>query len=1452
MIKVICDSCNASYDLDEKRIPPKGMKMRCPKCQASLIVTPLGKAGAQPQSPASETIAGLGPQREALKPPPPPVEKSARAKSSDVNRKNAPETLFGSPPIPGEAKKKPLQAKTVLGIGEPKAEDRTATKASFRISQQASEEEIDLPALKEDRALEKAGISQEDRTNIDETDLPGLPKIVSEKRKVFLDSSLDVSDSGEVDLPGLPIRGNDSGTKRVSLTIDEDEAGFDDAGLYDLPAVKSHAREQTLARKNDTHETSFAEIDLENLPAPKKVADLSAKKPLWNDDDMEGDFGRDIDHPIAARERSISRLPSDSDAAQVRDEEAFGLPRLKQSEPIRARSQDGASEIETLDLPKLMRPEVEAEAPILKEGFDLPRFKRESGVDDDFGTLELPLPKPESTRPRSAKHGTAQGYPSPSPPKPDNQTEVAGEFELPDEISFIDEIASVKPPRIPSMPAHAKRASRASSDDTQATVPQFSAPPKANGFSDEPLDLAATRLQYGGENFSDRDGGREDFRAKPTPSSPGEIGPHTAQSEALMGGELDWGARSERPEKQSEATDALGRTGIGGASFGEVDLGADGIGGLDGGLMDESQFAAPDLDTDALARTGLGLPPDVLRRQRGLEYEARREARARKTLKRVIKVGAALLVLAIAGVALGLTEYGIFGIYFVERYLPSAGTPAFAREAIRKAESTAVSDTYRDVRKSLTLLGKARASAGLNRELLTRSLVHESLFLVRFGQDSASSARAAAIFARLDERRRKAAGIELALAADALRRTALPEAEEHLNKARGQAASDVYLELVAGELALSQNRLKTAKQAFEKAIKMGGGARAQWGLARVVIRDGRDPDTRAEVVDETLRLSPRHSDARIAYARILIERGQEEKAQQLLLQAVGMEAVDNTYLWVSRLSKAEGYSVLGYLLELKGRLTKARESYDRALCADPFRIEALLGAGQVALREQRYSEASARFEAAFNTAKTTDPIVFSGRRASVDAELGIGRALLMLSRATEARDRLEKLAEGSPNDAEIILWLGKTMHALGKEELAEKNYRRSIALKPDEFEGYLELAQLFFTLKKPEEASVVLNEAAANVAESAEMRRMLGQSELARNRIDNAIHEFRRAIELDPEDLHARFGLGVALRRNGDLAEAQKMLHHVAQRDPAFSGLPVENGRLFEAQGDYIKAVQSYRSALERDPGNTDLMLRLGAAQVEANNLEAATETLNKVVEAIPNSAEAEHLIGRIAFARGRTPDALVHFDRAVSLDGTRAEYHLYAGRAALEMSNLGRTLEESQAAIDRDPSIGDAFRLRGIVRLKTGAVQDALEDLKRALVLSPNRFETYAAIGDCHEEMRKLKDAADAYRKALEFDPNNARYWYRLGALLLDSSRANEALQALKRATSIGDAIAQAPAWLADAHLLAGNILRVSGKREAAVAHYDRYLEIASPTAIDREEVEKNLQRWGIKPQEK
>jgi predicted Zn finger-like uncharacterized protein len=82
MVKVECDGCKAPYQIDEKRIPPTGLKMRCPKCGTNILVTkPSAPGGDDHDLPAvaAPKAAPPGPGRPPPRPPPkaPPAAPAA-------------------------------------------------------------------------------------------------------------------------------------------------------------------------------------------------------------------------------------------------------------------------------------------------------------------------------------------------------------------------------------------------------------------------------------------------------------------------------------------------------------------------------------------------------------------------------------------------------------------------------------------------------------------------------------------------------------------------------------------------------------------------------------------------------------------------------------------------------------------------------------------------------------------------------------------------------------------------------------------------------------------------------------------------------------------------------------------------------------------------------------------------------------------------------------------------------------------------------------------------------------------------------------------------------------------------------------------------------------------------------------------------------------------------------
>ncbi len=1079
------------------------------------------------------------------------------------------------------------------------------------------------------------------------------------------------------------------------------------------------------------------------------------------------------------------------------------LPAPKSAKP--ALSDDGPNPFDDLDLPAPASSGGAAQSLFDRadEAFgdlDLPMPKG-AGGQSDFGDLDLPMPKADADLPAPKGDGfgdldlpAVRGASDLPAPKGDG----FGDLDLP------------TPRGISDLPA----AREGGFGDLDLPTPRdISDFPALAGDGDADLPISA-----GGADLPVAKGGA-DFGELELPE------PRTAMPAAE-----DEGVR-----------DASGRAGVGGMGFGELDLG-DG-GGDDMEFADIPQREAPAGDGAAPE----SLPPPRVVAKKSPPKEKSRAAPSKG--RAVWVVAAVLVVLLAAGGALAFTPYGAFGMYFFDRFMPGAGDPAVVRATIERAEETAASDRWTDLREARRILSRARHDAGLNRELLGRSLVHEGLYHARFPDDAEGATHASAIRHRLEERGAEGPELALALAADALRNGDLGGARGLLGRARAHAADDPYVDLVAGEVELADGHLDEAVEAFTRAHEHGGGARASWGLARARL-GGEDQDAADEAVQAVLEESPLHGDALMAEAAARLAAGEADEALVIAEEIVGRRERNGETLRVAPSVRARGWSTVGEIYERRGRTTQALEAYEHALEAKSSYVPALLGAGRVLLGD-RPGDALARFDSVLQAAGSAELTLPSGRTATQEAQLGAARAALALDRVQEAVRVLEQLAGERAEDAEVLLWLGRAELRLDppNREAAEQHYHAAIAAAPTEFPPYVALAELFFDLDRDTDASGVLQQAAARVPESAEMRLGLGTLELRRNRLQDAIRELRRALELDPELPAAHFSLGVAYRRAGRLDEAAATFEHLAELDPSHPRLALERGLLFEARGESARAVESYRAALEETPDDMDLMLRLGAAQVAAGQIDDAEQTLERVSQERPSSPEAAHFMGRVEFARGRYAEALAHFRQAVELDPTRGEFHLYVAWAALENNQLGEALQESEAAIGRDPSLGAAYWVRAVVELRSGNPAQALIDLNRAIELRPGLDQVYATMGDAYDQLGRLNDAIHAYETAVQRVDDNGRWWWRLGRLRMDCGDRRGAAQALSRATLLGDAATPQPGWLAAAHRLYADALRFDGHRAEAVTHYRRYLALAPPGDIDRGDVRRILMDMGEVP---
>jgi len=835
-------------------------------------------------------------------------------------------------------------------------------------------------------------------------------------------------------------------------------------------------------------------------------------------------------------------------------------------------------------------------------------------------------------------------------------------------------------------------------------------------------------------------------------------------------------------------------------------------------------------------------------RKRTIDIRAALTRKRPPWLMKAVAAAVAVSLIFSVGFYMGSTKYGLFGIHLVEPFLPASGDAVQVTQVIQQAEAAAAVDTYHATAQALVQLERARSNARLNRALIARSLLHESYFQIRYGQEAQSAARADELRLHLQRRGDEAPGIHTALAANALRQGDPDLAATEIALAQSEDSMDAYVDLVAGEIALAVADGQSAVAAFERAHQKDGSARGQWGLARAHRYVG-ERDKALEAAKETQRMSPNHAAARVVVAESLIANGDIDRAFELLQVPAGLAPGEGgATLAVARADRSAALALVARIDEQRGRLGAARELYEKAVELDASNAQAALGAARLVLLEGSYQDALARFQTVIGA--NVDPgaeLDATGKpKVLVEAKLGAAHALVAMNKASAAKTLLADLETEEPVNVNVEIWQGKIADALGDSKEAIRHLRNAIQLDPEAFPAYMALAQHYKSTKRPGEAVAVLEEAQKSVEITAEVRRLLGDAELERNRIDAAITQYQAALEMEPRDSSARFGLAVAYRRNLSLDDATAALAVVEELDAKYPGLRLERGRLAEARGDLAGAVASYQSALEQTPTDLALQSRLGAVLVMTGQVDEAEAMLGEVLKAQPYSAEAEHYLGRIEMGRGDLTTARQHFLQAVRLEPQKGLYRMHVGWAALESNEMTTALRELNTALKLDPTLGDAYWLRARIRIRAGIVRDALADLQKAIELNPSRTEAWAAIGECHYQLGQVKEAIAAFKKAVEAEPTQGQWWYRLGRLQLDEGQRDQAFQSLTAAAGIGDAMEKHPAWLADTHRLIGDVYYVQRKQREAVVHYGRYLELSPADAIDRAEIQNKLRKIG------
>jgi tetratricopeptide (TPR) repeat protein len=146
----------------------------------------------------------------------------------------------------------------------------------------------------------------------------------------------------------------------------------------------------------------------------------------------------------------------------------------------------------------------------------------------------------------------------------------------------------------------------------------------------------------------------------------------------------------------------------------------------------------------------------------------------------------------------------------------------------------------------------------------------------------------------------------------------------------------------------------------------------------------------------------------------------------------------------------------------------------------------------------------------------------------------------------------------------------------------------------------------------------------------------LGTIFAAKDRVDEAIENFRQAIQINPNSFEALNNLGVALATKGRFDEAIENYRKAIQINPNYGDALDNLGLSLAAQGKFDEAITNYHRAIQVNPNHPKTFLHLGTTLGQLGRTREAVAQYREALRLNPDLAVA---LNNLAWVLAASPD---------------------------------------------------------------------------------------------------------------------------------------------------------------------------------------------------------------------
>lgn len=424
------------------------------------------------------------------------------------------------------------------------------------------------------------------------------------------------------------------------------------------------------------------------------------------------------------------------------------------------------------------------------------------------------------------------------------------------------------------------------------------------------------------------------------------------------------------------------------------------------------------------------------------------------------------------------------------------------------------------------------------------------------------------------------------------------EAETKVKDIIGKNSADLMGRFFTARLWLAKNNADEAISILQGVVRDEPRfARAHHFLGVAFMRKRQITQARGAFA-EAVKINPTLPESRTALAELYLAEGSADLALEQAQAAIQLNP-----------RNVHAAIISGDAYLRKGDMAKSRHIFEAVAQALPKESIGHYRLGLVARAEKNDTNALAHFEEALDR-----------KPATIEALAQIAAIKIGQGKSNEARDRVTKQLEATPNNPLFYNLLGQLwLHAKDSGQ-AEAAFKKAIDIDNSLLSAYLNLGQIYYQASKT----------------------------------DQAMKEYEMVLEKDPKQIQAHMMLGVVHESRNEHEKAKVHYQSILNVNPLFA--PAANNLawiLVDHGGNLDVALSHAQIARERQPNDPHIADTLGWIYYKKNASLLAISLLKEAVGKLPNEPDIHFHYGMAQQKNGDHAGAKKSLQTALKLSQT-------------------------------------------------------------------------------------------------------------------------------------------------------------------------------------------------------